>query len=183
LSPSENSRGTSTNVNDFSVETGDKSMLDTVDDPRVVEILAARGRDKSQLIPILQEVQGVLGYLPGWAIECVAKHLRVSGAETFGIVTFFQQFRTTQRGEKLVRVCRGTACHVRGGAGIRKAVEDALCLAPGETTPDMKFSYETIACIGACGLAPVMSVESTIYGEMTPARATEILDSVRGEGG
>ncbi len=113
----------------------------------------------------------------------VAQHLRLPAAEVFAAVTFFSQFRLQQRGEKLVRVCRGTACHVRGGAGIRKAVEEELGVASGETTADMKFTYETIACIGACGLAPVMAIEGTTYGEMTPAQAKEILRSARGDEG
>ena len=158
-------------------------MLGTVADPKVESILAAHGRQRTQLIPILQEVQSVLGYLPEWAMLRVAQHVRVSPAEAYGVVTFFGQFRLTPRGEKLVRVCRGTACHVRGGAGIRRAVEEHLGVAPGESTPDMKFTYETIACIGACGLAPVMAIEGTTYGEMTAARAREVLQSARGGGG
>jgi NADH:ubiquinone oxidoreductase subunit E len=158
-------------------------MLGTLANPQIDQILAAHGRDRTLLVPILQEVQGVLGYLPEWALLRVAQHVRVSPAEVYGIATFFQQFRLTPRGEKLVRVCRGTACHVRGGAGIRKAVEEVLGVASGETTPDMKFTYETIACIGACGLAPVMAVDSTTYGEMTAAQAREVLDSARGDGG
>ena len=158
-------------------------MLGTVADPKVESILAAHGRQRTALIPIFQEVQRALGYLPEWAIMRVARHVRVSPAEAYGVVTFFAQFRLTPRGEKLVRVCRGTACHVRGGAGIRKAVEEHLGVAPGESTPDMKFTYETIACIGACGLAPVMAIEGTTYGEITAARAREVLQSARGDGG
>ena len=157
-------------------------MLGTAAEQQVESILANRGRERTLLIPILQEVQGVLGYLPEGAILRVAKHVRVSPAEAFGVATFFSQFRLSPRGEKLVRVCRGTACHVRGGAGIRKAVEETLSVESGETTPDMKFTYETIACIGACGLAPVMAIEGTTYGEMTPARAREVLQTARGEG-
>jgi len=158
-------------------------MLEAATDPKVESVLAAHPRQRTRLIPVLQEVQTALGYLPGWAILRVAQHLRMSQAEVYGAATFFSQFRLTPRGEKLVRVCRGTACHVRGGAGIRKAVEEHLGVASGESTPDMKFTYETIACIGACGLAPVMAIEGTTYGEMTAARAREVLQSARADGG
>lgn len=148
-------------------------------DQEVERILVGHARYRALLIPALQELQAVLGYLPEHALTRVAEHFRVPAAEVYGIVTFYAQFRLTQRGQNLVRVCRGTACHVRGGAGIRKAVEDSLGVAPGDTTADMKFTYETIACIGACGLAPVMAIEGTTYGEMTPDRARELLRTVQ----
>jgi len=158
-------------------------MIEAVVDPAVDHILAEHPRERTMLIPVLQQVQGALGYLPEWAVQRVAEYLHIPVSHVYGIITSYTQFRLTPRGEKLVRVCRGTACHVRGGAGIRKAVEEELGVAPGENTADMKFTYETIACMGACGLAPVMAVESTIYGEMTPARSREVLQAERGNGG
>lgn len=157
-------------------------MLEAVADSTLESVLAAHRRERAELIPILQQVQGAIGFLPEEALRRVAQHVRLPAAEVFGVATFFAQFRLTPRGKNLVRVCRGTACHVRGGAGIRKAVEDVLGVTSGETTADMKFTYETIACIGACGLAPVMALEGTTYGEMTPARAREVLESVGEQG-
>ncbi len=158
-------------------------MLQIMADPKIESILVTRDRDRASLVPLLQDIQAALGYLPEHALRRVAVHLRMSPAAVYGVVTSYAQFRLTQRGENLVRVCRGTACHVRGGAGIRKAVEETLGVGPGETTPDMKFTYETIACIGACGLAPVMAIEGATYGEMTPERARALIESVSGDGG
>lgn len=133
------------------------------------------GQASPLLLETLRRVQAALGYLPPEAIDAVAKHLDLSPAEVYGAATFYSNFRLTPRGKVLVRVCRGTACHVRGGDKIRRAVETLLGLAPGETSPDLSFTYETVNCVGACALAPTMVVEDVIHGEMTPERAKEVL--------
>ncbi|MDA8218032.1 MAG: NADH-quinone oxidoreductase subunit NuoE [Dehalococcoidales bacterium] len=144
------------------------------------EVLAGCKSEPSALMEVLRRVQDKLGYLPEEAIERVAKHLRMSPTEVYGVATFYSHFRLTPRGRYLVRVCRGTACHVRGGPKIRHLVEQELGLAPGETGEDMLFSYETVACVGACALAPTMVVEDVVYGEMTPERVKEVLRGLRG---
>jgi NADH-quinone oxidoreductase subunit E len=127
------------------------------------------------LIETLRSVQARLGYLPPEAIDAVAKRLRVTPAEVYGVATFYSNFRLTPRGKVMVRVCWGTACHIRGGDAIRRTVEQTLGLAPGETSADLSYSYETVNCIGACALAPTMVVEDAIHGEMTPERARDVL--------
>ena len=143
------------------------------------EVLAGCGGRSSDLLDVLRRVQDRLGYLPEEAINRVARHLRLSPSEVYGVVTFYSHLRLTPRGRYLVRVCRGTACHVRGGPRIRRAVEQELGLAPGETSADMTFTYETVVCIGACALAPTMVVEDVVYGEMTPGRVKGILSAAR----
>ena len=122
------------------------------------EVLAGCEREGSGLLEVLRRVQDRLGYLPEEAIDGVARHLRLSPSEVYGVATFYSHFRLTPRGRKMVRVCRGTACHVRGGPKIRRTVEQELGIGPGESTPDMAFSYETAVCIGACALCPTMLV-------------------------
>jgi len=147
--------------------------LDVVD-----RILQSRGRDQASLIPILQAVQGELGYLPEEAILAIARHLRLPPSRVFGVITFYAQFRLTPRGRHTVRVCRGTACHVRGGAAVAKAVQSITGVQPGQTSADMRFTYETVACIGACALAPTVVADENTYGEMTPEKAKELLETL-----
>lgn len=143
------------------------------------EVLAGCGREPNNLLEVLRRVQDRLGYLPEEAIERVARHLRISPTQVYGVATFYSHFRLTPRGRKLVRVCRGTACHVRGGPKIRRVVEQELGITAGETTPDMAFTYETVVCIGACALAPTMVVEDIVYGEMTAERVKDVLAAER----
>ncbi|MCL4534582.1 MAG: NADH-quinone oxidoreductase subunit NuoE [Bacteroidetes bacterium] len=146
---------------------------------QVEDILGSFPRAEQSLIPVLQQVQDKLGYLPPAALARVAEYLRLSPSQVFGVVTFYAQFRLTPRGKHMVRVCRGTACHVRGGPSIRRAVEGLLGLAPGGTTEDMQFTYETVACLGACALAPVMVVDNHVHGQMTPDKARQVLEAAK----
>ena len=130
------------------------------------------------LIPILQSIQDEVGYLPPEALSQVAKYLRLSPSQVFGVVTFYAQFRLAPRGRHMVKVCRGTACHVRGGANVRQAVERELGVVSGGTTPDLKFTYEAIACFGACALAPVVIVDSTVHGHMTQDKLRRTLSKL-----
>lgn len=150
-----------------------------MDSTALDKVLAGCVPGQTNLMEVLRRVQDKLGYLPEEAIERVARHMRVSPTEVYGVATFYSHFRLTPRGRKLVRVCRGTACHVRGGPKLRAAVEQELGVKPGETTPDMAFTYETVVCIGACALAPTMVVEDTLYGEMTAERVREVLAAER----
>ena len=139
------------------------------------QILSHYSGDSSELIPLLQEAQEKFGYLPREAIQRIAKFLRLSESTVFGVATFYAQFKLTPTGRRIVRVCRGTACHVRGGARILREVEKELRIKPGETSEDLANTLETIACFGSCALAPVMVVNEGVYGRMTTAKVTQVL--------
>jgi NADH-quinone oxidoreductase subunit E len=138
------------------------------------EILSQYSGGSSDLIPILQEAQERFGYLPAEVMRRIAKFLRLSESTVFGVSTFYAQFKFTPTGRRRVSVCRGTACHVRGGARILREVERRLGLKPGETTDDFEYSLETVACIGACALAPTMRIGNETYGQMTTRKVMEV---------
>jgi NADH-quinone oxidoreductase subunit E len=148
---------------------------------RLNEILPSyRGRE-DELIPILQQAQQVFGYLPEPVMKKIAKFLRLPESTVFGVGTFYAQFKLVPSGRNIIKVCRGTACHVRGAAGILGEVVKQLGIKPGESTPDLEYSLEAIACFGSCALAPVMVIGNNVYGRMTPAKVKEVLVDVRGE--
>jgi NADH-quinone oxidoreductase subunit E len=120
-------------------------------------------------------VQAEIGYLPEEAISEIAKFLGQTENEIYGVASFYAQFRFERPGEHTVKVCQGTACHVRGAPRILDTVEEELDVQPGGTTADYKFSLERVACFGACALAPVMVVDKTVHGRMTKSKAREIL--------
>ncbi len=148
---------------------------------RVDEILASYKGEKAELIPILQQVQETYGYLPEEALSQIAEFVDVPECTVFGVATFYAQFKLVPTGRNIVRVCRGTACHVRGGARILKEVQKQLGIKPGESTTDLEYALETVACIGACALAPTMTKNKDTYGEMTTKKVAEILGT-RNEG-
>jgi len=119
------------------------------------------------LIPALQAVQEKFGYLPEAAMEEIGRVAGLSANVVYGVASFYAQFRTTPIGKKHVAVCQGTACHVRGGARILEAIERAIGIKAGETTPDLQYSLETVACIGACALAPTLRVNEDTHGKLT----------------
>lgn len=139
------------------------------------EILSKYQGVKGALIPVLQEAQNAYGYLSREVIQCVSEKMNIPVSQIYGVVTFYSQFHLNPRGKYIVRVCQGTACHVRGAKAILKALEDTLKVAHGGTTADLKFTLETVACIGACGLAPVMMVNDDTHGRLTPEAVTQIL--------
>ena len=139
------------------------------------EILAEYEGEKGALIPILQKVQQKFGYLPQEAISEIAKFSRMSESEIFGVASFYAQFYFTRRGKHTVKVCMGTACHVRGGERILDEMKRELGVESGGTTKDYKFSLERVACFGSCALAPVMVVDKDVYGRMTVAKAKDVL--------
>ncbi|MFW6150756.1 MAG: NAD(P)H-dependent oxidoreductase subunit E, partial [Chloroflexota bacterium] len=120
------------------------------------EILAPHRGERGALIPILQKAQSTLGYLPEDALSEIAAALRMSLSEVYGVLTFYAQFRTKPIGRNVVKVCRGTACHVRDGARVLAEVERQLGVEAGDTTPDLEYSVETVACLGCCALAPTI---------------------------
>lgn len=143
------------------------------------ETLVKYKGERGDLIPLLQEVQARFGYLPEEAMRGIAKFLRLSESTLYGVVTFYAQFKFTPVGKHTIKVCRGTACHVRGVSRILEEAEKQLGIKPGETTSDLEYTLETIACFGSCALAPVMVVDETVYGKMTPGKVTKIM---KGEG-
>ena len=136
------------------------------------------GAGESNLISLLQDVQDHFGYLPAPALDSLSRRTRIPLSRIYGVVSFYAQFYTVPRGKHTIRCCRGTACHVRGGKSIIQAVGKMLGIGDGETTEDMLFSFETVACLGACALSPVMVVDGTYYGKATPRRAEEILHRI-----
>jgi len=127
------------------------------------------------LIPILQRTQAAYGYLPEPVLVEIANRLKVPVANVFGVVTFYAQFHLHPRGKNIIRSCQGTACHVRGGKTILRTISEELGIEPGETSEDLKFTLETVACIGACGLAPVMTVNENTHGRLTPEKVKDTL--------
>jgi NADH-quinone oxidoreductase subunit E len=134
---------------------------------------------QNDLIPILQEVQKAYGYLPKAILTEVNARTGIPASRIYGVATFYEQFYLEPHGRHTVRCCRGTACHVKGGPNIIKTIKRILSIEPGETTDDMEFSFETVACLGACALAPVMVVDGTYYGKMSYRKAGLVLDSIR----
>ena len=146
------------------------NIIDHVD-----KVLASYTRDKANLITILQQVQSVLGYLPEEALKRIAWYISTPECNIFGVATFYAQFKLTPQGKKVIRICCGTACHVRGSDKILEEMEKQLSVKAGETTTDMEYTLETVACIGACALAPTMTLDNEAYGKMTPKKVAEVL--------
>jgi len=129
------------------------------------------------VIPVLQKIQEHYGYLPRPALERVARRLRIPLSRLYGVATFYAQFKMMPRGRNIIRVCKGTACHIQGGSKIAERIEEILKIKVNETTPDMKFTLEEVACIGACALAPVMMINDEPHGRLTPDKIKKILSS------
>ena len=148
----------------------------------VDQVVAKHRGERWALIPLLQEVQEQIGYIPPQAIEPIAAGLGLFPSQVQGVISFYTQLHTTPRGRNVVRVCRGTACHVRGGKTILKLVKQHLGLEEGETTPDLEYTLETVACIGVCALAPNMVINNDTYGQLNPKKVTQILSSRKNRG-
>lgn len=142
---------------------------------KLSQIFANYTGEQEELIPILQETQQAFRYLPAVVMEEIAHFLKISANTVYGVATFYAQFKLTPLGRKVIRVCRGTACHVRGSAKVLAEMEKQLGIKAGETTPDMEYTLETVACIGACALAPTMTIEGETYGKMTTKKVAEVL--------
>jgi len=141
----------------------------------VASKLESYKEQRGNLIPILQMVQETLKYLPPEAIKIVADHLQILECEVYGVATFYNQFRFHPPGKHPVKVCLGTACHVRGGDIILENFERKLGINSGETTADREFSIEKVACVGCCALAPVAIIDETVHGHMAPSKVEGLL--------
>jgi len=140
------------------------------------EIFSRHHGTRDALIPILQDIQGSFGYLPPEAMDAAARFCRVAPVEVYGVATFYAQFKFQPMGKNIVMVCQGTACHVMGGERVLQEIERRLEVKPGQTTEDGEYTLETVACIGACGLAPAVIVNKETHGQMKPERVAEILN-------
>jgi len=143
---------------------------------RVKAIIEPWKGKKGGLIPILQGVQHEFGYLQEDAMEIISRELRIPTAEVYGVATFYAQFHLKPRGRHIIRICRGTACHVRGSLKILERVKETLKIEENGTTDDLRFTLEPVACLGACGLAPVVMINDVTYGRLTPDGIKPILD-------
>ncbi|MFC1952014.1 NADH-quinone oxidoreductase subunit NuoE [Chloroflexota bacterium] len=137
-------------------------------------ILAQYDGERGDLIPILQEAQERFGYLPPEAMSGIAKFLRMPESTVYGVSTFYAQFKFSPIGKRIVKVCRGTACHVKGGERILESVQRELGIQPGQTTDDLEYSLEVVACIGACALAPTMMIDDEVQRKMTTKKVVEL---------
>lgn len=144
--------------------------------PRAVQ---QHSGEKGPLIAVLQDIQEASGYLPAADLERVAVELGIPISEVYAVATFYSQFRLKPAGKHIVRACDGTSCHVCQATSILKAVQDELGVRDGETTPDGLFTLETVACLGACFLAPVLVVNEDYYGRVTPAKTRDIIRRYR----
>jgi NADH-quinone oxidoreductase subunit E len=147
---------------------------------KIQKILEAHpDASRDSLIPILQEVQGLTGYLSKEAVVSIGKHLKLPASKIYGVATFYNQFRFQPKGKHHVMVCRGTACHVKGSALVLDALEQNLKIKAGQTTRDGLFSLEVVACIGACGLAPVICIDDEFHANVDYKKIGDILDIYR----
>jgi NADH-quinone oxidoreductase subunit E len=154
---------------------GDLEMTSALKDKMSSVFAGHKDAKKDALIPILQETQAVFGYLPEEAMCEIADFLKTTPSAVFGVASFYAQFRFKPTAKNRITVCRGTACHVRGGPRILEEVESVLKIKDGQMTADGEYSIEEAACFGSCALAPVMVINDRVYGRMTPAKVREIM--------
>lgn len=156
-------------------------MTATASIASILEKYHHSGRDA--LIPLLQEIQEAEGFLSKESVIEVGKMLDLPASKVYGVATFYNQFRFQPLGKFHIQVCRGTACHVKGSLAVLEALKQALEIEAGETTKDGLFSIEVVACIGACGLAPVISINGEFYANVSPDSVRDILDTLREKAG
>ena len=148
---------------------------------QTLEVLKAYTPERKNLIPILQDVQKKLLYLPLEAMQIVARFINVSGSMVYGVATFYNQFRLTPPGKHPIRVCLGTACHMKGGELIMEEWERKLEIKSGEVTPDREFDLDRVACIGCCAMAPVAVINGTVHGNLSNTKIEGILAAFKRE--
>lgn len=146
---------------------------------KVDEIINEYGGEDSWLVMILQDVQKQYNYLPAGTLQRVAERLSVPLSRVYNVATFYSSLSLTERGKHLIKACDGTACHLRGFANIRDEISRQLGIGEGQTTADKKFTFGVVACLGACALAPVMAVDETCHGNLSPEKVRAVLDSYR----
>jgi len=148
-----------------------------------IEVILGKhtGEGRDALIPILQEIQEADGHLSKEAVTRVGEHLDLPASKIYGVATFYNQFRFQPKGRYHITVCRGTACHVKGSSKVLEMAMKLLKLKPGQTTRDKLFSLEVVACMGGCGLAPVVNINGEFYAKATPQKLAKIIEECRGK--
>jgi NADH:ubiquinone oxidoreductase subunit E len=152
----------------------EKGITGEADLVRIDGLVSEYGQQKWALISLLQKIQGEFGYIPPQSIPLIARSLGLFPSQVQGVISFYSQLYTQPRGRNVVRVCRGTACHVRGGKTILKLVKQRLGIEEGETSPDFEYTLETVACIGVCALAPNIVVSDHVHGHMNPKKVEQL---------
>ena len=152
----------------------EQKLITEADLARIEAIIAEYQNQRWALLPLLERIQQEFGFIPPSSIDIIAKGLGVFPAQVQGVITFYAQLYTAPRGKNIVRVCRGTACHVRGGKTILKLVKRHLAIEEGETTLDFEYTLETVACIGVCALAPNIVINMNTYSQMNPKKITQL---------
>lgn len=142
---------------------------------KLPEIFNRYPKNAGSLIAVLQDIQKEFHYLPSEALEETAKTLNVPLSKVFSVSTFYNAFTLVPRGDKVIRICVGTTCHIRGAKQVQERLENELGIKAGETTPDGKYSLETVACVGACAMAPVVAVNNRFYGHINVSNAKKLL--------
>ena len=146
---------------------------------KVDKIIEGYSREKSALIAVLQEIENSYGYLPAWTLRQVSEKLEVPLIQVYGVASFYDAFHLTPRGKHLIRVCLGTACYLRGSTRVLEALERELGIKDGETTPDLEFSIQSVRCLGACALAPVMIIDERYFDKIIPTKINSVLKRVQ----
>lgn len=152
----------------------------SIDHEKLEALITAREPEKWALIPLLQSIQEAFGYIPPAAVMPVAEHLKIFPSEVQGVIEFYAGFSMKPKGKHVFKVCCGTACHVKGSRSILNAITKELGIGAGETSPDYSASLETVACLGACFLAPTLMADKEYYGRLSPNRISAIVDHVKG---
>lgn len=156
-------------------------MLEQIYYDKTDEIIASHGAEQASLIPIIQDIQTEYRYLPAELLSYVAEQLGINEAKAYSVATFYENFSFEPKGKYIIKICDGTACHVRKSIPILERLYSELGLSKEKaTTEDMMFTLETVSCLGACGLAPVLTVNDKVYPAMTPDAATELIHGLRG---
>lgn len=146
------------------------------------KIVKKHGGGKSAMIAVLQDIQETFNYLPKEALKAAAKSMNVPFTRVYEAATFYTAFSLKPRGKHVVKICTGTACHVRGASALQDKFERSLCIKPGEMTPDGMFSLETVNCVGACALGPVVVINNDYHGQVTLAKVDKIINKIKQEG-
>jgi NADH-quinone oxidoreductase subunit E len=147
-------------------------------DSTLQEIFTSKGKNQADLIPILQDVQQAYGYLSKKNMLKISEHLEMSPNEVYGVASFYQQFKFFPSGKHIISVCLGTACFVKGGKILAETVRTKLGIEPGETTKDGLFSFERVACLGCCALAPVVQIDGEVYGQTKPSKLLRLINRI-----
>jgi NADH-quinone oxidoreductase E subunit len=158
----------------MSANISNTACLDTEPLDKILASMPNAG--SNDLVPILQQVQKAYGYLPKPILMAVSDRTDISASQIYGVATFYEQFYLEPHGRHTIRCCRGTACHVRGSTNIINAIQQALGIEPNETTEDMRYTFETVACLGTCFLAPVMMINNDYYGHLNARKIKSILE-------